>query len=109
MSALSALLRYGRHEPGCASQWRAATGSSQIGPCDCGLSAAIESEEGKMKTTKIGNVSVCGPDVEGHYILTFSTGHWEEDTRHRISRQEADGLIEALKVAPPAPQEAGDK
>lgn len=37
-----ALLQYGKHKPGCACQWRAATGSSAIGPCDCGLDAALK-------------------------------------------------------------------
>src|SRR3990167_5068086 len=36
-----ALATYGKHKPGCAARWRAATGSSQLGPCDCGLAAAI--------------------------------------------------------------------
>jgi len=38
----AALVLYGKHKPGCASGWRAATGSSQIGPCDCGLDQVIE-------------------------------------------------------------------
>lgn len=35
------LASFCKHKPGCASGWRASTGSSQIGPCDCGLDAAI--------------------------------------------------------------------
>ena len=37
-----ALREYGKHKPGCASGWRASTGSSEIGPCDCGLDAALK-------------------------------------------------------------------
>ena len=37
---LVALAQFGQHRPGCASQWRAATGSRQSGPCDCGFLAA---------------------------------------------------------------------
>lgn len=45
---LTALLTFGKHKPGCASGWRAATGSSQIGTCDCGLGAAIAKANGRM-------------------------------------------------------------
>lgn len=44
---LAALATYGKHKPGCASGWRAETGSSRIGPCDCGLAAAFAKVEGK--------------------------------------------------------------
>jgi hypothetical protein len=46
---LLALATYGKHKAGCASGWRAATGSSQIGPCDCGFAAAIAKVEGDEK------------------------------------------------------------
>lgn len=41
-----ALLTYGKHKPGCTSGWRAATGSSEVGPCDCGLAAALDAFPG---------------------------------------------------------------
>lgn len=43
----AALATYGQHKRGCASKWRAATGSSEIGPCDCGLDAALTPGGGK--------------------------------------------------------------
>jgi hypothetical protein len=38
---LAILAAFGKHGRGCASGWRAATGASQIGECDCGFIAAI--------------------------------------------------------------------
>lgn len=40
-----ALTEYGQHRIGCRSKWRAKTGSSDIGPCDCGLDDAIAQKD----------------------------------------------------------------
>lgn len=52
---VTALATFGQHKRGCASQWRAETGSSsQIGPCDCGLADAISGKQAVAKDSEAG-------------------------------------------------------